>query len=152
MKKIASLFLCLVFLVSCKSNSPSNNPITNPNTATYDATGNWVVQLIPLTYNPGTCGFTDNPYNLTPVETTTITQTGTTVSLLVISDSTLYSGTVSNAEYSLSTSVSSPPTTNDMTITFTLSNALSGAGTHTWSISGGGVSCDGTNSVSATKI
>ncbi len=82
--------------------------------------------------------------------TVTVTQTGNDVTL-VDDDGYTWTGTVTGADYALSTSFPEDDGTITVNLSFTLSSSTSGSGTVTWSWTDGTDSCNGGFDVAFTK-
>lgn len=114
--------------------------------ATYDATGTWTYTTSNNWSNPGTAGCLPD---LDRTVTVYVTQTGDNVSVDIEGQD--FTGTVSDATYTGSTSYIEDGGTTTVTVTFTLTSDSAGSGIVEWSWAGGGYSCNGGADISLSK-
>lgn len=169
MKMKVSLFLLMsgFFFVGCKHD---NNKLEEGSPVSFNPVGAWEFTSTPTTFNRGTCDFSEwNTYS----DTMTITQNGDalvgTMSYgFMYGVSLVYRGTFSSNTASLLINpvtggsspsfgkhflVAIPGTPDDYSDSFslTLSSDNTATGTETWSLSYSTHSCNGTQTIVATK-
>jgi hypothetical protein len=103
-----------------------------PDPPTFDATGTWVGLV---TSNFSTPAGNEDQDTAAQV---VVTQTGNDVTVSVVGDTVVYTGTVSGDSYEVSTTMVEPDGTTNETIAFTLTSANAGGGTISWSFAGTG--------------
>ncbi len=122
--------------------SLSKNSASTP----YDATGTWTCPTSSNWVNAGTAGCSAD---LDEILTVTVTQSGTSVSVVIRGQT--YSGTVSGTTYTGTASYPEDGGTTTTTVTFTLTSDSEGSGTVVWSWSDGAESCNGGSNISLSK-
>ncbi len=118
----------------------------NAAAATYDGTGLWTYSTTNNWVNPGNAGCPKDPDE---TSVATVNQAGDRISFEVKGQK--FTGTVSGATYTASVSYPESGGTTTVTLNFTLTSSTYGAGTLSWSWSGGGYSCNGGANISMTK-
>ncbi len=114
---------------------------------TFDATGRWVGHATGSFTNPAGEEEQDSAAEVV------VTQTGNDVSIAVVGDTVVYTGTVSGAVYQVSATLPEPDGSTAETIDFTLTSADAGGGTVTWTYTGtSGNSSGGSNIVLARSL
>ena len=121
--------------------------ITTLYAATYNATGIWTASSYGGWVNFGNAGCVKDPNKTVSA---IINQTGDTISF--VADGTLYTGSVSGSDYTVSSSRPSEGGTTTVTYQISLASANSGSGTTTWSWTDGYYSCNGGGSFTITKL
>ena len=138
--------LALALLAACGgggNGAPLPNP---PQPATFDATGTWVAEVGNGTSNPA--GNEDQD-GAAQVE---ITQTGNDVTVSVVGDAVVYTGTVSGADYVVRATQAEPDGSTQEVIDFTLSSADLGDGTIDWLFTGVGGQISGSSDLALSRL
>lgn len=116
-------------LTACGGNDAGPVALQPP---TFDATGTWIAQVSASFSNP------TGSEELDGAAQVQVTQTGNTVTVAVVGDPVVYTGTVSGADYSVGATLPETDGSTDETIAFTLASADAGSGTLRWLFTGVG--------------